>query len=84
MGRILDHIEVEGFKSIRQMALDLKPLNVMLGPNGVGKSNFIGLFRLLHQIVARNLQTYVGQSGGADALLHFGASRARHRQIDLL
>src|ERR1035441_2354059 len=83
MGRILDHIEVEGFKSIRQMALDLKPLNVMLGPNGVGKSNFIGLFRLLHQIVERNLQTYVGQSGGADALLHFGAKRTRRLAVKL-
>jgi|CXWL01.1.fsa_nt_gi predicted ATPase len=68
----LDRIEVEGFKSIRKMDLELRPLNVLIGANGAGKTNFISLFKLLNQIVERNLQVFVAQSGGADALLYFG------------
>jgi predicted ATPase len=69
---MLDHIHIEGFKSIRQMDLDLKHLNVLIGANGSGKTNFIGIFKLLNQIIESNLQTYVGQSGGANTFLYFG------------
>jgi len=79
----LDKIEIQGFKSIREMSLELNRLNVLIGPNGVGKSNFIGLFKLLNQIVERNLQVYVGQCGGADGLLHFGRKRTRSIRVKL-
>lgn len=75
MGRTLDKIEVNGFKSIRSMSLELGRLNVLIGANGVGKSNFIELFRLLSQIVEGNLQVYVGSRGGANNILHFGRQR---------
>ena len=69
----LDKITIKGFKSIRSMeGFELKPLNVLIGANGAGKSNFIGVFKLLNEIVQENLQVYVGKSGGADQLLHYG------------
>lgn len=68
----LERIHVAGFKSIRDQTVELRPLNVLIGANGAGKSNFIGVFRLLHEIVRENLQLYVARSGGADQLLHFG------------
>jgi predicted ATPase len=68
----LDQIQVAGFKSIRDQTLDLRTLNVLIGANGAGKSNFIEAFRLLNEIVNQNLQLFVAQSGGADRLLHFG------------
>ena len=69
----LDKINIKGFKSIRSMeGFELKPLNVLIGANGAGKSNFIGVFKLLNEIVQENLQVYVGKSGGADQLLHYG------------
>jgi predicted ATPase len=75
MPTTLDRIEIEGFKSIRELRLDLKPLNVLIGANGAGKSNFISVFGLLRHIVEGRLQFYVAQAGGADALLHFGRKR---------
>jgi predicted ATPase len=75
MSGAIDNISVSGFKSIRSMELDLRSLNVLIGPNGVGKSNFIGLFRLLNQIIERRLQVHVTSSGGADAFLHFGRKK---------
>lgn len=68
----LDKIRIAGFKSIRDQEITLGRLNVMIGANGAGKSNLIGVFRLLNEIVNRQLQLYVGRSGGADRLLHFG------------
>jgi predicted ATPase len=68
----LDRIRIAGFKSIRDQTLDLQPLNVLIGANGAGKSNFIEVFRLLHEIFSQGLQLFVARSGGADRLLHFG------------
>ncbi len=68
----LDRIEVHGFKSIKRVDLPLRALNVLIGANGAGKSNFISLFNLINNIVENNLQLFVGRSGGADAFLHYG------------
>lgn len=68
----LDRILLKGFKSIADCDVEMKPLNVLIGANGAGKSNFIGFFKLLREIFEENLQRYVSKSGGPDALLHFG------------
>jgi predicted ATPase len=70
--RAIEQIKIEGYKSIRSTDLLLRPLNVLIGANGVGKSNFVTIFRFLNELVSENLQLYVAKSGGADAFLHFG------------
>ncbi len=74
-GRImsrLDRIQIKGFKSIRELDLELRPLNVLIGANGSGKSNFIDVFELLHQVAELHLQAYVQKSGRANSFLHYG------------
>jgi predicted ATPase len=83
MPTTLDRIEIQGFKSIREMRLDLKPLNVLIGANGAGKSNFISVFGLLRHLTEGRLQVYVAQSGGADALLHFGRKTTSGMRLGL-
>ena len=56
-------------------------LYLVTGANGAGKSNFIGIFKLLAALADGNLQTFVQKQGGPDALLH--GSRKRTQQIDL-
>lgn len=68
----LSHLTVKGFKSIKNLELNLNSLNVLIGANGSGKSNFISLFHLVNRIIDNKLQLYVSQSGGADSLLYFG------------
>src|SRR5436305_4651706 len=80
---LLDLIRVAGFKSIRDQTLELRPLNVLIGANGAGKSNFIEVFRLLHEIVSQNLQLFVARSGGADRLLHFGSKTTEQILVHL-
>ena len=66
-------LTVTGYKSIRELTdFPLNDLNVLIGANGAGKSNFIGLFRLLSEIVEERLQLYIQTQGGPDAMLHFG------------
>ncbi|MCX7725865.1 MAG: AAA family ATPase [Chitinispirillaceae bacterium] len=79
----LDNIKIENFKSIRTLNLDLNSLNVFIGANGSGKSNFIGIFKFLNKIINRELQTYTGQCGGADAILHYGRKRSDHLSVEL-
>lgn len=68
-------LTITGYKSIRELKdFRLNELNVLIGANGAGKSNFISLFRLLNEMYEQNLQVYVPTQGGPDALLHFGRS----------
>ncbi|MFA5859637.1 MAG: AAA family ATPase [Elusimicrobiota bacterium] len=69
---MLNRLEVQGFKSIKKLNLKLDSLNVLIGANGVGKSNLMSLFSLLYQLAKRNFQVHIGRSGGADSLLYFG------------
>lgn len=66
-------LSITGYKSIRELKdFKLNELNVLIGANGAGKSNFINLFRLLNEMYEQQLQLYVQKQGGPDALLHFG------------
>ncbi len=81
--RTLDRIEVKGYKSLRNVDLELKPLNILIGANGAGKTNFVSLFRLLNQIIEGNLQVHVAKSGGANTLLYFGSKTTSELTIRL-
>lgn len=80
----LDTITVRGFKSIAAIEnLSLRPINVVIGSNGSGKSNFIGVFAFLHAIRAGHLQEYVIRAGGADRVLHFGSKQTEALDIHI-
>lgn len=69
----IQKISIRGYKSIRELEnLSLGKLNVLIGANGAGKSNFISFFRLLARLMASELNYYVAKNGGPDALLHYG------------
>lgn len=74
--RPLTSIQLEGFRSIRKLPkLKLNGgLNVLIGGNGAGKSNFISFFQMLGHMMDPNLglQNYIAERGGADALLFRG------------
>lgn len=72
----LRKITIEGFRSIAAIQeLDLRPINILIGANGSGKSNFLEAFQLLRVSTKSGAQLYqyIEQTGGADRLLHFGS-----------
>src|SRR5215475_7985478 len=80
----LDYITVRGFKSIASIEkLPLKAVNILIGSNGSGKSNFIGVFAFLHEVLEGRLRDYVIKGGGAEKVLHFGSKRTQKIEIRL-
>lgn len=66
-------IKIQNFKSIRETDdILIKPLNVLIGANGAGKSNFISYFKFLNALYVQQLQLYVNQNGRAENFLYFG------------
>ena len=56
-------LQVKGMLSFEDVALDLRPLNVLIGPNASGKSNLIEIIALL-QAAPRDLAGFIRESGG--------------------
>lgn len=68
----VDRITIQGYKSIKSLeSFALTRLNILIGANGVGKSNFISIFRLLNEMYNKRLQFYT-QSKSPDNFLYFG------------
>lgn len=73
MSQPIKRLTIEGFKSIRKLEdFELGSLNVLIGANGAGKSNFVSFFRLFKELVNQKLQLAVAKEGGADACLYMG------------
>lgn len=70
----LTQLTIEGFRSIKRTELSLRPLNVLIGANGAGKSNLIDFFRMLNYMLTRGFQNpYLVERGPASFILHFGS-----------
>jgi len=73
MSKTIERLTIEGFKSIGKLEdFELRPLNVLIGANGAGKSNFVDFFSMLRELIDQRLEQFVRTSGGADALLYLG------------
>lgn len=69
----LDQITINGFKSINELTdLPLGNLNIMVGCNGAGKSNFMDFFRMLSAMSREGLVAFVTEKGGADGFFFNG------------
>jgi predicted ATPase len=69
----LSQLQIEGFRSIKSADIELRPLNILIGANGAGKSNLIDFFRMLNYALSRGFQNpYLVERGPASAILHFG------------
>ena len=68
----MDYIEINGYKSIKNIRLDLAPINILIGANGSGKSNFISFFEFLSKMYNRKLNEYIALKGGENKFLHKG------------
>ncbi|MBM4027099.1 MAG: recombinase RecF [Planctomycetes bacterium] len=81
MAQALDRVTIKGFKSIQSLEdFALRDVNVLIGGNGAGKSNFVDFFRLLRAMMElplphlqhSSLRTYIADGGGSDDFLFNG------------
>lgn len=70
----LKQITLCGFKSFDSSDHKVKfgDVTVLIGANGVGKSNLVSFFKMIGYMMTKALQQYVGDQGGASSILHFG------------
>jgi predicted ATPase len=63
------HLSISGYRRLKAIEIDLRPLNVLIGANGVGKSSLLDIFDLLAASAGGNLQTTISDLGGMVSLL---------------
>jgi predicted ATPase len=83
--QLLKQIRLRNWKSIADETVELKPLNVIIGANGSGKSNLISVFKMMNAMFAHEpgFRNYIGQSGGADSILHFGKRKSPTAEMEV-
>jgi len=69
---MLDQIHIRNYKSLRDVALDLRPFNVLIGPNNAGKSNVFDCLRLLSELTRYQQGEPVHSRGGFSSIVWNG------------
>ena len=69
---MIERVQIQNYKSIKDAMVPLGALNVLIGTNGVGKSNFISFFELAKSIYQQRFGNYTMDHGGIDNLLYKG------------
>ncbi len=70
-------LSVENFRTLTHISLPLGPLNVLVGPNAVGKSNVLHMFDFLATVSRDGVERAVSDSGGFEELAFRGGRRRR-------
>lgn len=75
---MIKKVQIKGFKSLKKVVdLEMRPLNVLIGPNNGGKTNFIDFFRLLSEGAAKKLAEGFVTRGGFDSVLYAGSTEKK-------
>ncbi len=82
-GEMLKKIRIKGFRSIRNASVDLGNINILIGSNGSGKSNFLSAFAFVRKIISLELQRTVSKRG-VKSLLYDGPDETEEIAIDAL
>ena len=72
---MISHLHVEGYRSIRNLRLELGAANVILGPNGSGKTNLYRSLYLLAEAAHGRFARALADEGGMPSALWAGARR---------
>lgn len=68
---MITKIEVNGFKSLQNLELEIQPgLNLLVGPNGAGKTNILQFFEFLSYLTSLDINEAVSKMGGAGNIFH--------------
>ena len=83
MSVLLRQVTLRNYKSIGQCKVDLSGLNVLIGSNGTGKSNFIDALRLVSESLSETLDYAIRQRGGIGEVRRRSGGHPSHFAISL-
>jgi len=61
--------DIEGFRSLRKISWSPADLNVIIGPNGTGKSNLLRMLELISISAQGGLGKHIQKAGGMETLV---------------
>jgi predicted ATPase len=77
---MIKQIHVSGYRSVRDLDLELKPINVLTGPNGCGKSNLYNSMVLMARAAQGQLARAIAEEGGTPSVFWAGGERVRYQR----
>ncbi len=73
--RKVKRIQITGFRRLREIEIDMRPMMVLIGANGVGKSTVLEAVSLLSDSAAGNLNRTLNSIGGMSHVCTLGQTR---------
>lgn len=70
----ISSISISNFKSYDKLDLKLNDLNILIGGNASGKSNFVDIFKFLNNIATHGIENAVSMQGGVSYLRNLNLS----------
>jgi len=70
----IDRLNIRGFRSLKNVSWTPDNLNIVIGPNGTGKSNLLRMLELISASARGRLGRYVQKSGGMEPLVWDGCA----------
>jgi len=67
---VIRELRVSGYRSVRELRLQLGNVNVLIGPNGCGKSNLYNSVFLLAKAANGDFARLVAEKGGMASLVY--------------
>src|SRR5438270_6918921 len=75
---MIKKLNIEGYRSIRDLSLDLLPINVLTGPDGCGKSNLYNSLVLIARAAQGQFARAIAEEGGTPSVFWAGGERIRY------
>lgn len=79
----LEKLKVKNFKSFKELDITFKHLNMFIGANASGKSNFVQIFNFLKQIYNQGLDDAISLQGGIEYLRNFKLGPEHNLVVEL-
>lgn len=76
-----EHIFIHGYRRLLSVSLELRPLTVMIGANGVGKTSLLEVFSLLAASAKGQLRSKISEFSGLYEIIT--RDKAQNLQIEL-
>jgi predicted ATPase len=74
---VIKQLHVAGYRSVRDLSLELGLINVLTGPNGCGKSNLYNSLVLIGRAAEGRLARAIAWEGGTPSVFWAGGERIR-------
>lgn len=80
----IKRLEVQNFKSFDHLEVELNDLNILVGANASGKSNFIQIFEFLRNISRYGLRDAISMEGGVEYLRNMSIGNRKSSYFKLV